>query len=61
MNPLIWLKTHPRAAVSILGGGLMFAGVLALLPRSPWTLIVVGAACLFGVVVSCMPDDFGPP
>lgn len=55
-----WIKTHQRHSWALLGAAMILAGILAQLPRSPWTLIVIGAMILFVVFVSLMPMD-NPP
>lgn len=53
-----WIKRNPRLAASYVGGSFVVAGILMMLPRSPWTLIVVGCAVLFFTFVSIF--DEGP-
>ncbi len=55
-----WIKTHPRAFCAYLGLGFVAAGLLTMIPRSPWTLVVIGVSILFCVFVSLMPADRSP-
>ena len=52
-----WIKTHQRHTWALLGAALILAGILAMPPRTPWTLVVIRAAILFVVFVSLMPAD----
>jgi uncharacterized membrane protein YccC len=55
-----WIKTHQRHSWALLGAAMILAGILAQLPRSPWTLVFIGAAILFVVLISLMPSDVSP-
>ena len=52
-----WIKTHPRAFIALIGAALVAVGLLLMVPRSPWSLVVIGGLLLFGTMVTMMPAD----
>lgn len=51
-----WLKTHPRFVATLIGSAFVGAGIIALVPHSPWTLIVIGCIILIAVLSSFVDD-----
>jgi hypothetical protein len=52
-----WIQNNALKIASYTGGGLIATGALMLIPKSPWTLIVIGVLVLFFVFVSLVDDN----
>lgn len=52
-----WIKSHVPHCWATLGAVLVVVGVLLLVPRSPYTLIVIGSGILFITLISILPDN----
>lgn len=52
-----WIKHHPRQFAAYIGGALILSGVVMLIPKSPWTLITIGIAVLFFILVSICEEQ----
>jgi hypothetical protein len=51
-----WIKEHPFKTGYLIGGLMFFTGLLFLIPWSPVTLLVIGAAIIFFTTVAVTGD-----
>lgn len=53
-----WIKTHRHHTAAIFSLIVTFSGVLMLIPKSPWSLVIGGIVSLMVVAISAFPPDF---
>ena len=53
-----WIKTHRHHTAAIISLLITLSGVVMIIPKSPWTLVIGGLVSLFIVAISACPPDF---